>query len=480
MDRYRAPAFYLGACFLFSFKGFTNGSASTEIWAPIRIIAPLLVLALCYFFYPRLDRKASLMTVALVGSLGAGMALGDASAEATKVGPQLVNFVYIVLLIAWAELYARLPMTKSIVAVAGSYVAGSALYFLLGLLPPSLIPGIACCLPIVSSLCLLASLQGVRGPSAAPSWSCDLAAIRGHFPWRLTIVAAAYAFAFGVSSNHSIIGFDMLSACIVGLTLLLLLMVFGRRESIHSVFRLALPVMMISLAAVQLLGGAGRVGWVVTSVCYGISEIITIVILCDLSHRFGVNPALSNSLMRVIIGVAFVLGGTVDAAFVGQSALGGSSVLVSAAVAIVALAASLLWLMGEPPEIGEPIHASGGDPEGQVPDSDADADAVRDAKADASAFRAFVQIRCDRISQEYLLSPREGEVLVLLGNGYSAAMVEKELCLSASTVKTHIRHIYAKLGIHSRDELRILLQHEGEAVVDGAGAGARHGAGEAS
>ena len=465
MDRYRVPAFYLGACFLFSFKGFTNGSASTEIWAPIRIIAPLLVLALCYFFYPRLDRKTGLMTVALVGSLGAGMALGDASLEATKIGPQLVNFVYIVLLIAWAELYARLPMTKSIVAIAGSYVAGSALYFLLGLLPPS--------------LCLLASLQGVRGPSAAPSWSCDLAAIRGHFPWRLTIVAAAYAFAFGVSSNHSVIGFDMLSACIVGLTLLLLLMVFGRRESIHSVFRLALPVMMISLAAVQLLGGAGRVGWVVTSVCYGISEIITIVILCDLSHRFGVSPALSNSLMRAIIGVAFVLGGTVDASFAGQSALGGSSVLVSAAVAIVALAASLLWLMGEPAEIGEPIQTSGGDLEGQVPDSNADADAVRGAKADVSAFRAFVQVRCDRISQEYLLSPREGEVLVLLGNGYSAAMVEKELCLSASTVKTHIRHIYAKLGIHSRDELRILLQHEGEAVVEGAGAGARHGVGEA-
>jgi LuxR family transcriptional regulator, maltose regulon positive regulatory protein len=48
----------------------------------------------------------------------------------------------------------------------------------------------------------------------------------------------------------------------------------------------------------------------------------------------------------------------------------------------------------------------------------------------------------------------EGELRVLryLPSNLSAPEIGKELYLSLNTVKTHLRHIYAKLGVHGRTE----------------------------
>ena len=40
-----------------------------------------------------------------------------------------------------------------------------------------------------------------------------------------------------------------------------------------------------------------------------------------------------------------------------------------------------------------------------------------------------------------------------LGNRQHGAYIEKQLFISKNTVATHIRHIYGKLGIHSKEEL---------------------------
>lgn len=51
------------------------------------------------------------------------------------------------------------------------------------------------------------------------------------------------------------------------------------------------------------------------------------------------------------------------------------------------------------------------------------------------------------------LTPREWDVLELLASGYSRPYIAKTLYLADGTVKTHVRHIYAKLGVGSQDEL---------------------------
>lgn len=61
--------------------------------------------------------------------------------------------------------------------------------------------------------------------------------------------------------------------------------------------------------------------------------------------------------------------------------------------------------------------------------------------------------KCEVIADTYLLSRRETEVMFLLAKGHNAAFIQDKLCISRSTAKTHINHIYRKLDIHTQQEL---------------------------
>ena len=49
--------------------------------------------------------------------------------------------------------------------------------------------------------------------------------------------------------------------------------------------------------------------------------------------------------------------------------------------------------------------------------------------------------------------PARGDVLRLLARGRTSPVIQEKLFLSHNTVKTHVRHIYAKMDIHSQQEL---------------------------
>lgn len=65
---------------------------------------------------------------------------------------------------------------------------------------------------------------------------------------------------------------------------------------------------------------------------------------------------------------------------------------------------------------------------------------------------------CETVAVERGLTPRESEVLLLLAQGRSRTFIQSELFLSDGTVKTHIRHIYQKLDVHSKQELISFIQ----------------------
>lgn len=69
----------------------------------------------------------------------------------------------------------------------------------------------------------------------------------------------------------------------------------------------------------------------------------------------------------------------------------------------------------------------------------------------------FLQRRCDVLSERSGLSAREQEVFLYLARGYGQVYIAKELYVSENTIRTHVRHIYAKLNISSREELIQLI-----------------------
>jgi DNA-binding NarL/FixJ family response regulator len=55
-------------------------------------------------------------------------------------------------------------------------------------------------------------------------------------------------------------------------------------------------------------------------------------------------------------------------------------------------------------------------------------------------------------TNSYRLSPREMEVLQLLGKGFSSKMIATELYISFETTRSHLKNIYSKLHVNSGKE----------------------------
>ncbi|MGH3091413.1 MAG: response regulator [Gaiellaceae bacterium] len=59
------------------------------------------------------------------------------------------------------------------------------------------------------------------------------------------------------------------------------------------------------------------------------------------------------------------------------------------------------------------------------------------------------------------LTPREREVLVLVGRGFPNKRIARELDLSEKTVKTHVGHVLAKLGVSDRTQAAVIAVRAG-------------------
>ena len=84
---------------------------------------------------------------------------------------------------------------------------------------------------------------------------------------------------------------------------------------------------------------------------------------------------------------------------------------------------------------------------------------VRDGRP-VSDPRIALLARCELARKLYGLTEREGEILTFLAEGKTYQQMCSELLVSANTVKTHARHMYAKLGVHTREEAVALVKSQ--------------------
>ena len=81
-----------------------------------------------------------------------------------------------------------------------------------------------------------------------------------------------------------------------------------------------------------------------------------------------------------------------------------------------------------------------------------------DAETD-NATSQFPQIQAqshapyDALFADALLTEREEQVAILIAEGNSQKKISELIGVSVGTVQTHIKAVYRKLGIHSRQEL---------------------------
>ncbi len=82
----------------------------------------------------------------------------------------------------------------------------------------------------------------------------------------------------------------------------------------------------------------------------------------------------------------------------------------------------------------------------------------RAERAAAGDSAAHLEDRCGALAVQGELSPREAEVLKLAARGYTSTYISKALFISDSTVRTHLKSVYRKLGVSSKVELIELVQ----------------------
>ena len=90
---------------------------------------------------------------------------------------------------------------------------------------------------------------------------------------------------------------------------------------------------------------------------------------------------------------------------------------------------------------------------------------LAETDAERVSERGAESLLTEALYRQYNISPRKQDVLPLLLQGSSNKQLAEALFISLSTVKAHLRNIYAKFDVTNRYELIALLKHGDNALI---------------
>ena len=79
-------------------------------------------------------------------------------------------------------------------------------------------------------------------------------------------------------------------------------------------------------------------------------------------------------------------------------------------------------------------------------------------EAGEEAAAGSLETRCAHAAARFGLTPREAEIVALLAQGRNGVRIQEALVITRNTYKTHVRHIYEKMGVHDQQEVMDLIQ----------------------
>lgn len=311
----------------------------------------------------------------------------------------------------------------------------------------------ACLVPIVSMLSLWRAYSTLPRDSYPQPYQGDFS-----FPRKPVAMMGIYTFVYGLRGTvfsgplamNSGIGAFLGALGVYVLMSLMLTKGNGSDEEPAGTFdfsllyKVAIPLMLASLLPLDRILPAGGL---VTDTCalasYTILLVLTMVILGNLSYSYGVCAMWAFAIERAVRLVASQLGRVTGETL--RTTVGPDSVwlaLFSFAMAgmLVLVAAILLS-------------------EKNVSSSDWGVVLKKSASVPGTqaSERNRLAIKGRELSRRMGLTPREEETLLLMARGRTLGEMSRELYIGTNTVKTHTKHVYQKLGIHSRAELLEVL-----------------------
>lgn len=425
-----------------------------------------------------------------------------------------------VIVLRFGVVYSKAPAREAAMYTAASFVFAAMIYFMAVGLPDPVGMVFTALLPVLAVVSTLTNPEwSDEGEGGRPEGPVPLR----RFFVRLLVAVAVFSVVVGVSRGFSVPHSSISSLNADGALIIfstavvagVLFVVVGLLRRQFDVSRLYYPIIIAVAAGIlvtPLLGGTGFGSQFIT-VAYNCFVLVIWCLLAYVAYSSRLSPILVFGLGRGASALGTTFGWLAGLEIVRSQGDGSLSLeVISVAMVFALLVVSMLVLndrligdalrpeerlRGDAAEI--PAQGAGSAGETALVDRRGAEDrgsAVADGEgawdggvgrggagemgevgemggagaslADGSPGDAAMgerrhgpyRMRCDAVAERYGLSPRERDVFDLLVRGRSIDYIAQNLTISFNTAKSHIRHIYVKTDVHSRQELIDLIDRE--------------------
>ena len=374
---------------------------------------------------------------------GAGVRLGSAALIVAGVCAQAAAQAWVTLL--WLLACSRLDTRGACACIAGGCALAMPVAWALSLVATATaaqVADVACYLGAIAlSFPMARSPLGRAASMGTAPVDREISQPRAFVPLGHRLFAyflafgVAYGFALRTGGGQGSMTSNALAACAM-LAVALYCVALGRPPRADALFRLSFLLVLCGFLLV-LVGSALASKLLVTGfLCF---ELLVWMAVCSVARRSAADavPAIAwgtaASYAGIFLGAQL---GMVETWLATRDATAGALLVAAVLASIVTY---VVFTLG-----GFSIDATL-----DAVERDAPVPEPIPAERLVDAFDA----RCDEISADAGLTPREDQVMRLLARGNNAQHVTEELCVSRNTVKFHARNVYAKLGVHSQQEL---------------------------
>ena len=466
--------------------------------------------------------KRALFAATLLCCLGTALLYGGCVANVgallAMIAGAIMGIGSSLLFIIWGTTFARFQFATIVLNTAISYVVGISISVVCANWVPSPISGLITILLPLASMPILMNMiprpyyQRHEEPIFRPLSAnrVNEASFLARFGFPVLVVGITLGALRSVCIGQVLpegsltIQFAFGLSCITSLVIYVMAIAITKRGLFwDTLFRVVMPITMAGIASIALLVG----NWDIlasffVSMGYVCLEIMLWVFFAGVAQQFRISPIFVFGIGRGLLEFGSVVGSVIvtEVFLVGLSETG---LAQSALILAVSLSIGYAFLpryreikamvsdphapqtkteapvqMWEgvshdctPIPVGGAIGAFGGtavfapivnttpltsDVKESASPNDTEGAAALDEETDEE--KGSFRRRCDELSEQYLLSTREKEVFLILAKGHNATFIQEQLCVSKSTAKTHINHIYKKMDIHTQQELLKMVE----------------------
>lgn len=262
--------------------------------------------------------------------------------------------------------------------------------------------------------------------------TCVLCLLAGVIPW----LSGQYD---GSATTMALLSVG--SSAVMLLLLALPVVIIRERMKLESAFRLILPIVATGFFLLPIIwnGFGGIVNAFVGAGVYA-ANIVLWCLIADSSRNNRLDAVTMFGLSLGLTTLFTALGRALG--YFGGKALHGEDFIITAVSLIALYLLSMVALFAFRRRKAE--------------DSSDSPAASSDPDATSSLYE--IQRKCDEYSKAYGLTKRESEILFYLARGTPAAEISSQLGISVNTAKSHIRHTYRKLGVHSKQDVIVMFR----------------------